>query len=148
MVVAPSITWLFVRTIPSDARIMPVPSAISCWKDSRVSTSTMAGSTRAAMTEGDTPSGRLTTGGTDAGGGTVSGLTGAPPDPLAARAVVGGVAPRGVDPSDRAGPVVVVVGDPGAGGPALVEVGRVVTTTPTPPATSTARMSTSSTANV
>src|ERR1700722_10874218 len=51
MVVAPSITWLLVRTSPEEVSTMPVPAASSCWKLSVVLMSTSPGSTFEAMAE-------------------------------------------------------------------------------------------------
>src|SRR5580704_10720770 len=58
MVVAFSITWLFVSTRPDEVRTMPVPAAAPPWARV-VSMSTIPGSTFAAIAEVLTPAGVL-----------------------------------------------------------------------------------------
>src|SRR3979411_627742 len=52
MLVAPLITWLFVRTSPDDVMTTPVPAAAPLPKPSTVSMSTTPGLTLAAITAG------------------------------------------------------------------------------------------------
>jgi len=51
MLVAPSMTWLFVSTSPVDVRTIPVPAARAFWSPRVVFTSTSPGSTRDAIAE-------------------------------------------------------------------------------------------------